>query len=353
MVIQSEKMNDFLGNTDSTLKQSMALIDRNKKGIIFIINSERQLIGSLSDGDIRRALLTGWDLDASVEEFMNPDPFFIFSGDERGLDISLLDAKGYKLIPVCDSQKHILSLISNSGLEVNPPLPNPVVLMVGGRGIRLEPLTQQVPKPLLKVGNKPILQTILERLHLFGFRNIYLCTNYLSDSIKEFCGDGSKFGLHIRYFIETKKLGTIGAVKHFQEELKLPFLVMNGDLLTLLNYKNVLDFHIENNADLTIGTATYTAQVPYGVLETEGNKVKAIVEKPEYIYRISGGVYALQPQILEFIPENQYFDITDLMEILIQRNMEMVSYPIEDYWLDIGQHQDFEKANKDYDNLFN
>jgi NDP-sugar pyrophosphorylase family protein len=224
--------------------------------------------------------------------------------------------------------------------------------MVGGEGLRLGELTRDIPKTLLKVGGKPILQTILERLAYFGFKNIILCTGYLSDTIEDFCQDGSKFGLNVSYYKEKDKLGTIGAVKNLRKQLKEPFLVMNGDLLTGLNYKNILDFHKANTSVMTIGCANYTSRVPYGVIETDGEIVKRILEKPSYSYRVSGGIYVLNHQLLDLIPDDRYFDITDLMEIIISQQQLISAFPIEEYWLDIGMPNDFLKANEDYSQLF-
>ncbi|SEF42143.1 CBS domain-containing protein [Algoriphagus boritolerans DSM 17298 = JCM 18970] len=346
-------MEEFIAFPSSTVREAMGRIEKNKKGLLFVIDSEKKLIGSLSDGDIRRGILNGAQLDEPILALMNAHPFFISTHEQGSVDLRFFEEKGFKMIPVCDQEGKILHLLSSDPEKSFPPVENPVVLMVGGRGIRLEPLTQNIPKPLLKVGNKPILQTILERLHLFGFRNIFLCTNYLSDHIEEFCGDGSEFGLNIRYFKEEIKLGTIGAVKYLQDQLNLPFLVMNGDLLTSLNYKTVLDFHVEQRAELTIGSASYSTKVPYGVIQTEGHQVISILEKPTYSFRISGGIYALSPKVLELIPKGTFYDITDLMESLLRKNHPVVAFPIEEYWLDIGQHQDYEKANLDYKNLFN
>lgn len=353
MLIDKKRMEEFIAFPSSTVREAMGRIEKNKKGLLFVVDPQEKLIGSVSDGDIRRGILNGAQLDEPILALMNAHPFFISTHEQASVDLKFFEEKGFKMIPVCDQEGKVLHLLSPDPEKSYPPVENPVVLMVGGRGIRLEPLTQNIPKPLLKVGNKPILQTILERLHLFGFRNIFLCTNYLSDHIEEFCRDGSEFGLNIRYFKEEIKLGTIGAVKYLEDQLKLPFLVMNGDLLTSLNYKTVLDFHMEQQAELTIGSASYKTKVPYGVIQTEGHQVTSILEKPTYSFRISGGIYALSPKVLELIPKGTFYDITDLMESLLRKNHPVVAFPIEEYWLDIGQHQDYEKANLDYKNLFN
>jgi len=353
MLIDKKRIPDFTSASENTVREAMRQIEGNKKGLLFVLDDQGTLVGSISDGDIRRGILNGALLEDPIRAVMNVQPFFISTEEQATIDLKFFEEKGYKMIPVCDRTGQIVNLLTSDPDKSFASIENPVVLMVGGRGIRLEPLTQNIPKPLLKVGNKPILQTILERLHLFGFRNIFLCTNYLSDHIEQFCGDGSAFGLNIKYFKEETKLGTIGAVKYLEEQLKLPFLVMNGDLLTSLNYKTVLDFHLEHQAELTIGSASYKTKVPYGVLEIEGHQVISVLEKPTYSFRISGGIYALSPAALELIPEGNFFDITDLMESLLKIKRNVIAFPIEEYWLDIGQHQDYEKANLDYKDLFN
>lgn len=353
MVIDKYRMEEFIASPSSSVREAMRRIENNKKGLLFVVDSASKLVGSVSDGDIRRGILNGAQLDESIQPWMNTHPFSVSPQEQGSADLKFFEEKGFKMIPVCDAVGKVLYLLSPDPERNFLPIDNPVVLMVGGRGIRLEPLTQNIPKPLLKVGNKPILQTILERLHLFGFRNIFLCTNYLSDHIEEFCGDGSTFGLNINYFKEEIKLGTVGAVKYLEDQLNIPFLVMNGDLLTSLNYKSVLDFHIEHQAELTIGSASYKTKVPYGVIQTDGHQVTSILEKPTYSFRISGGIYALSPSVLKLIPKGAFYDITDLMENLLRQNHQVVAFPIEEYWLDIGQHQDYEKANLDYKNLFN
>lgn len=353
MLIDKTRIHEYTSRPDFSIREAMRQIEGNKKGLVFILDQQGILMGSVSDGDIRRGILNGAQLEDPVQSVMNSHPFFINLEEQHAVDLRFFQEKGFKMIPVCDPLGKVVHLLSPEQEKSFLPIENPVVLMVGGRGIRLEPLTQNIPKPLLKVGNKPILQTILERLFLFGFRNIFLCTNYLSDHIEEFCGDGAAFGLNISYFKEETKLGTIGAVKYLEDRLNLPFLVMNGDLLTSLNYKSVLDFHIENKGDMTIGSASYKTKVPYGVLETKGHQVVSILEKPTYSFRISGGIYALDPKVLELIPKGDFFDITDLMDSLLRKKRAVIAFPIEEYWLDIGQHQDYEQANKDYTNLFN
>jgi NDP-sugar pyrophosphorylase family protein len=306
----------------------------------------------LSDGDIRRAILGGKLIDEGIHSIYNNKPIKYFDHEIDAISFEILQEKKISMVPIVNKSNVLIGIQTAEKGHKFGPISNHVILMVGGEGQRLGELTKNTPKPLLVVGDKPILQTILERLEFFGFRNIILCTRYLSKSIEDFCGDGSRFGLNISYYEEKEKLGTIGAVKNLEDEINEPFLVMNGDLLTGLNYKNILDFHNSNNGIMTIGCTNYTSKIPYGVLETDGVMVNRILEKPSYTYRVSGGIYVLNQQCLEFIPKDKYFDITDLMDQILVSKNSLNAFPIEEYWLDIGMPNDFLKANMDYNNLF-
>ena len=354
MIKVIEDLNSFLVKKEFTIKDCMSKIESNKKGLVIVVDKDKKLLGSLSDGDIRRAILGGVSTDDTIENCFNNTPLFLsknYGGSEAE---DLFQKMKLNVIPDLDENGRIFKLLNWSiGINDYSEIGNFVVLMVGGLGSRLAPLTDDTPKPLLKVGDKPILETIFDRLKLFGFKNIILCTGYRHDDIRDFCGDGSRFGLNINYFKEEKRLGTIGAIKKLERLLNEPFLVMNGDLLTLLNYRHILNYHKENHSHLTIGSTAYQMKVPYGVLEMDGIHIREVNEKPVYTFRVSGGIYVLDPRLLSYIPEDEYFDITDLMAKALSNNNILAAFPIEEYWMDIGQHQDYKKANLDYNNLFN
>ncbi len=353
MVVYNSNVLDFCIYEDDSVRKAMSCIDKLQMGSSVIINRGGTLVGTVSDGDIRRGFLNGISIDAAVKEIMNINPVF-FNPDFTEVEAETSFIKNHiKLIPVIDvSNRLVVGVLSYNIYKYPPITDHAVVLMVGGEGARLAPLTDEIPKPLLKVGGKPILQIILERLSLYGFQNIFLCTRYRGDAIKEFCGDGTRFGLNINYISEEQKLGTIGAVKYLEGKLHKPFILMNGDLLTLLNYKNILDFHLDNKSDLTVGSKEFKYSVPYGVLHTDGIKINSIVEKPIFSYRINAGIYVLNPSLLEIIPKDKYFDITDLMSKMFEMQARITAFPIEEYWLDIGQHQDYKQANDDFYNFF-
>ncbi len=228
---------------------------------------------------------------------------------------------------------------------------NYVVLMAGGRGRRLKPLTNEIPKPMLKVGNKPILEIIMNLFKSYGFKNFIISINYLADIVEGYFEDGSSFGVNIKYFRESEGLGTIGCIRHLKRYLTKPFFVMNGDLITKLNVENMMNYHLNNKLDITIGVKKYQYTLPYGVVNTDGGKISGIVEKPVESWQVNGGIYCLMPNIIDFIPESGSFDITSLIDKSIKVGANVGAYEINDYWMDIGQIEDYYRANLDYNDI--
>jgi len=224
--------------------------------------------------------------------------------------------------------------------------------MVGGLGTRLRPLTENTPKPMLPVGGKPILQTIVEKFVKYGFINIVMCVGYKSNIIQDFFGDGSKLGANISYVFEEKRMGTAGALSLLPEQPDKPFFVMNGDLLTNVNFEHLLDFHLENNSLATMCVREYDFQVPYGVVNVENGKILSIEEKPVQKFFVSAGIYMLSPDCISHIPKNEFFDMPTLFEKLISMDKNTVSFPLREYWLDIGRMEEYEKANQEYHKVF-
>ena len=224
--------------------------------------------------------------------------------------------------------------------------------MAGGLGTRLRPLTQDTPKPLLKVGNKPILETIIENFAKYGFVNITISVNYKADMIKEYFGDGSALGVNIDYIEESKRLGTAGALSLIKERPQEPFFVMNADLLTNVNFEHLLDFHLLERSVATMCVREYDYQVPYGVIETDGSLITSIKEKPLHKFFVNAGIYTLSPQVFEYIPKDEFYDMPTLFEDIIANNLKSVSFPIHEYWLDIGRMEEFEQAQNEYNEVF-
>ena len=213
-------------------------------------------------------------------------------------------------------------------------------------------MTEHIPKPMLKVGNKPILDTIIHNFKKHGFRNIILSVSYKSEVIEEYFGDGSNFGVNIEYIHEDKRMGTAGALSLMRDKLNESFFVMNGDLLTNINFENMMNYHLSNKSIATMGVREYDFQVPYGVVNIDGNKILNIEEKPVHKFFVNGGIYILDNKVIDFIPDDVFYDMPTLFENMIDKQFKTISFPIYEYWLDIGRIEEFEKANKDYINIF-
>jgi len=333
---------------------AMQLININCKGILLVVNEDNELFGTISDGDIRRAILSGEQLSKSVAKICNKN--CIYSNEDINLDEvkKQFIEKMIKLLPIVDSSKKVIDyleiddLIDYNKLEKE----NPILIMAGGLGTRLRPFTENVPKSMLKVGNKPILETIIEQFKNYGFKNILISVNYKAEIIENYFRDGKDFGVSIKYIKETKRLGTAGAIKLANKYLNKPFFVINGDILTNVNFYNLLQYHIENNYKMTIGSRIYETQIPYGVLNMNETCVTSLEEKPVIKHLVSGGVYILEPSVIQNIPGDEYFDITQLIDMLISKNDRVGSFPITEYWMDIGRIEDFDKANNDINIYF-
>ena len=343
----------------SILPQSASLLDvmnnLNETGtrIVNIVDETGRLIGIITDGDLRRALLKGLGLGALASQIMQVDFIRASLGDSNLALADLMRSKSLLQIPVLDEDGRIVEIKFLADILTAPTRENWVLLMAGGLGSRLMPLTANTPKPLLEVGGKPILQNILESFAESGFRNFFISVNYLAEKIEDYLGDGSRFGVKITYLRETERLGTAGALGLLPSLPTAPLLVMNGDVLTRLNFGAMLDFHILNNAAATMGVREYNMEVPYGVIKTEGNRLTAIVEKPVQHYFVNAGVYVLSPAAVDLVPvQATHLDMPTLFENLMSKNLGTAAYPIREYWLDIGRPEELEKANREYDKIF-
>lgn len=317
---------------------------------IFILNDEKQLIGSLTDGDIRRGLLNGIGIEETVLKFMNSSPKLIVDGENNFLKVKEYKSKGLRFVPILDSNNRIEELLDLERL--NSLIPADVVLMAGGEGKRLRPLTENIPKPLLKVGDKPIIEYNIDRLARVGIKNINLSVNYLGEQLETYFGNGRDKNLNIKYVKEDKPLGTIGSILLVEDFKHNDILVMNSDLLTNIDFTDFYQTFKSDNADMTVATISYSVDIPYAVLETdESQQVKSLKEKPRYTYYANAGIYLIKKNVLDFIPNNTFFDITDLMEKILQMGKKLTTFPINGYWLDIGKHEDFVKAQEDIKHL--
>jgi NDP-sugar pyrophosphorylase family protein len=317
--------------------------------ILFVVDNNNKLIGSLTDGDVRRGLLNDFTVDSKIDEIIQPNPCFVRKGENNIQKIITYREENYRILPVLDDSGQIVNVINFRNLKSY--LPIDAVVMAGGRGKRLQPLTDTTPKPLLKVGSKPIMEHNLDRLAKYGIDDFWVSVKYLGDQIENYFGNGKQKNVKIEYVWETEPLGTIGAVSKITNFEHDYVLVTNSDLLTNIDYENFfLDF-VTQEADFAVLTIPYQVTIPYAVLETKDGTIKSFKEKPTYTYYSNGGIYLMKKEVLKYIPKNTFYNSTDLMENLIQNNYKVISYPFLGYWLDVGKHEDFEKAQADINSL--
>lgn len=339
--------NVLVGNT-ATLVETMKILDEAAKQFVAVVNSKEELIGTITDGDIRRAILRGKSLQVPITEVMNPKPVYASANLSKEEQLAFMKQRKVKQLPLVDENKRVQDVLFYDDMTVVTEKSNPIVLMVGGLGTRLRPLTNDLPKPMLPIGGKPILENIIMHFKSFGFVNFILSVNYKKEVIKNYFQDGKSFGVTITYIEETERLGTAGALSLIKEEINEPFFVMNGDLLTNTNFEQLLDFHLVNQATATMCVREYEYQVPYGVIEVDEHKLTSIVEKPVQKHFVNAGIYVLEPKALTYIPKNQYYDMPELFNYLIQQQKEVAAFPIREYWMDIGQLEDYERAQLKY-----
>ena len=330
----------------STIREALARLDGlAKDAIIFVVTDDNKLIGSLTDGDVRRGLLKGVTIDQKVDEILQPNPRSIRKGDHDLSSVIEFRENNFRIIPILDNQDRVVNVINFR--EIKSYLPVDAVLMAGGRGKRLSPLTDTVPKPLLEIAGKPIIEHTLERLRLFGIDDFWICVKYLGEQIEKWGGDGRDRNISMSFVYEEEPLGTIGAISMINDFGHEYILVTNSDILTNIDYEHFfLDF-LKNKADISVVTIPYAVDIPYAVLETDNGSVKNFREKPTYTYYSNGGIYLMRREIVNFVPKHKHFNATDLIEVLLKAGRKVSSYPLVGYWLDIGRHEDYLKAQKD------
>jgi dTDP-glucose pyrophosphorylase len=334
----------------STIKHALGVLnDLSQDAILFVVDFNNKLIGSLTDGDVRRGLLNGFSIESKIDEIIQPNPRFIRKGNYDIHKIIEYREQDYRVIPVLDDNDIVINVINFRNIKSY--LPIDAVIMAGGRGQRLQPLTDLTPKPLLKVGSLPIMEYNMNRLAMYGIDDFWVSVKYLGEQIEDYFGTGIHKNINIEYVWENDPLGTIGAVAQIANFKHDYVLVTNSDILTNIDYEHFFLEFIKQDADLAVLTIPYQVAIPYAVLETEKGVVKSFKEKPTYTYYSNGGIYLMKKVMTQLIPQNKFYNATDLMEDLIQQNKKIISFPFSGYWLDVGKHEDFEKAQKDINNI--
>lgn len=330
----------------------MALMDASGLGVALVTDPDSRLLGMITDGDVRRAVLDGQDLESPVRHLLERKaeqgrgkPLSAPVGTSDAVLMHMMNEHTLRHIPIVDSTFRVVDLALLSRLAKEYGGPRNAVIMAGGFGTRLHPLTKDVPKPMLPVGDRPVLEHIIGQLREAGIQHVDITTHYLAEDIIKHFGDGKAFGVDIQYVREQEPLGTAGSLKLLGRRRE-PLLVVNGDVLTQVDYRAMVHFHRDHQAELTVAVRKYDMKVPYGVVECDGPRVFGLSEKPVYNFFVNAGLYLLEPTVFEFLPEERGH-MTEVIDALIAAGRRVVSFPLVEYWLDIGQHEDYEQAKKD------
>ena len=335
------------------IRSVMELINRNGQGIAVVADNDRRVLATVTDGDIRRGILSGIDLDLPIQALLDQrppasqrGPIVATRGTEVAELLKMMSEASIRHVPIVDAEGRITDIASLTEMLKEPDLPLTAVVMAGGYGTRLRPLTEELPKPMLPVGDRPLLELIIEQLCQAGIRRVNLATHYKKDVIAKHFGDGQDFGVEIRYVEEDQPLGTAGALGLLDVSDK-PLLVINGDILTRVDFRAMLDFHREHQAMMTVAVRQHEFRVPYGVVDTDGVEVTGIFEKPMVRHFINAGIYLLDPEVCRYVPEGQNLDMPDLIGKLVAEGLRVVGFPVQEYWLDIGQVEDYERGREE------
>ena len=336
----------------NTMQDAVKVLDDEALRIVMIVNENNKLIGTVTDGDIRRGLLKHLSMSTKLSEVMFREPTVASMEDDKDKILAQMKDLDLMQIPLIDKEKRVVGLETLHHILKNNRHENPVFLMAGGFGKRLRPLTNDTPKPLLKVGAKPILESILEQFIEAGFYNFYISTHFKAEMVHDYFGDGSKWNVNIKYVFEKSPLGTAGSLGLLPKNIPdLPILMMNGDLLTKVDFIELLNFHLGHGADATMCVREYDFQVPYGVVQSKNLLITSIEEKPKHSFFVNAGIYVLNPSMLKDIDGKSYIDMPNLIQSTIDNSGQVTMFPVHEYWLDIGHITQFEKAQEDYGNF--
>jgi len=337
---------------DTDMRAALATIDRAGTQLVLVVDANRKLLGTLSDGDARRALLRGLTLTDPVSAAMHSTPTCARSGESHYSMISTMRRLGLHQLPVVDAAGIVVGLEIVHDYLSPPALDNRVVIMAGGLGSRLEELTRDTPKPMLMVGSRPLLETIVRGFAEQGFRKFYLAVNYKAEQIESHFKDGAALGVEIEYLRERERMGTAGALSLMPESPREPVLVMNADLLTKEDFRQMIERHVESGAAGTMAVRDYEMQVPFGVVRERDGMIERIDEKPVQRFMVAAGIYVLSPDALAHVPRDTFLDMPALFERLAQGGMRTRCHHIDGYWLDIGRMSDYERANVEFSKVF-
>lgn len=335
------------------ITEAIRVIDKTQLLIALVVDGDNRLLGTVTDGDVRRGVLRSVPLDAPIETVMNRHPRTAQHDTDRDTMLALMQRWDIRQLPLVRDDGSVAGLaLQHDLMEAGDPVENRVLLAAGGMGRRLRPLTDETPKPLLKVGGKPILEIILDSFIAQNFRNFTISVNYRAQAIIDYFGDGSAWNVNIDYLREDREMGTAGALSLIEDVPGRPFIVMNADLLTNVDFRNLLEFHREQHAIATMCVKEYDLEVPFGVVNVDGQRIVRIDEKPSHSYLINAGIYVFEPTVLSMLPKNTPCNMPDLFDQIIEARHNTAVFPIREYWLDIGHPEQYRIANGDVEKLF-
>ena len=334
---------------DSSVKVAIEAIDKGAIQLCCVIDDNNILQGVISDGDIRRALLKGMNLNHDIAKVINKKPFTIKENGDAVEDEIKMKEIGIRSAPIINDKSQLIGIKMLDKANLLFDRDNPIVIMAGGLGSRLYPLTKDLPKPMIEISGKPILEIIINKFANEGFKNIFLCVNYKSEIIKDYFKDGANFRVNISYIEEDKRLGTAGALSLINQKFDAPIIVTNGDILSKINFSQFVNHHIRQKAKASVAVREYSYEVPFGVIENEDGFIKNISEKPSQHFFVNAGIYVLQPELIKMIPKDEFYDMPSLINRLVKENEQVASYLIREYWLDIGRNSELEKARSEYE----
>ena len=340
MITKSKDWKKIVVRNNLTIKECLLKLNQIGSQILIVCSTKGVLKGTITDGDVRRGLINGFKLNSNIEKIFNHNPFYLNENRNVKKYYKYVNDYRIKIIPITN-KKGILIGAYNTDQKINyQQLTNKIIIMAGGKGERLRPLTNDVPKPMVKINGKPILEKIILNCQNSGFENFFLSVNYLKNQIKKYFKNGKLLNVNINYLEEKKPLGTLGSANLIKKkilEIKKPFIVINGDIIANFDLKEILDFHNSKKSSLTIVSRSYEIQNPYGILEAnKSNKVNSIKEKPIYSSEILAGIYVIDYSLVSLIPSNKKFDMTDLISLVLKRKKKIFSYKIDNYWYEIG-----------------
>lgn len=331
---------------EDSIESALSQLNLLGSQFLAVCDTDYKLVGTITDGDIRRGLLSGVNLTYEIEKVMNREPKFKVSGESEDRFIELFNTYKIKYLPIVTSDMTLINIMSENDIGVNLRKENPVLLMVGGLGTRLRPLTNDLPKPLLPVGGVPILEHIVKHLKSQGFYKFIFAVNYKKEMIMDYFGDGTKLNVEIRYLKEEKRMGTAGPLSLIEEELEEDMIVMNGDLITNMDFRDLLNHHECSAATMTVAVRAFDFQIPYGVVNIKDNQLISIEEKPIRTSYVSAGIYVLNPKSVKKVPKDSFFDMPELIQCLIDQGEMIRTYKMDSPWLDIGRKEDYEKVQR-------